>query len=741
MLWWAATGMCAGLAVLLRPDSGLFALGLGITLGVSGIWFSDMRFTLFNRLKATFLRGVVFSAVFVLVLTPWTIRNYRVFGVVQPLAPTHAEMPGEFVAHGYFHWLRTWVDDSRFTEPMLWNLDDKPIRMESIPPSVFDSPEERARVAALFDQYNNPPGSNNPKPADTEGDASDETGDAADETSDETPDENADADQDDSNSDDDSSDDEDAKFVVKMTPAIDAAFEQIAEERIERAGLRYYVWMPIKRAGALWFDSHSLYYPFGGQMSPVSDIDYDVSQQYWLPVFTLLTWIYTLLGIGGILAFWKGRSDRKQLRWLILILLMTLPRIIFFATIENPEPRYVVELFLFTAILGGIFLGGWKRSGAVGPLPERIVSLDVFRGITIAAMTLVNEPGTWSAVYPPLLHAEWNGATPTDWIFPFFLFIVGVSIAVALKAKTASGIYTRMIKRGVVLFALGLALETFPFYNIWTAAWFEPGELRIMGVLQRIAICYVVAAIVFLKTNWKTQAIIVGIILLGYWALMTLVNVPGCEVTSINDQACNLAEYVDRVVLTTHHIWNQSKVYDPEGLLATLPAIATTLLGVLVGTWLKTEGDEKRKTLLMIAAGAGLVVGGWLWSLVFPFNKTLWTSSYVVYTAGLAIVFLATLYWLIDLKGYRKWSVPFVVFGTNAIALYVGTTLFGKALETVELAGPHDTTLTLQEVIFNGVFLPLATPVNASLLYAVTFVLLWLMLMWVLYWRRIFLKI
>jgi predicted acyltransferase len=739
---WIATGLLAGMAVMLRPDSGLFALGLGFTLVISGVWLSDRRFSFFNRARAVVLKGIVFSAAFAVILTPWTVRNYRLFGVFQPLAPAHAEMPGEFVAHGYFHWLRTWVDDSRFTEPMLWNLDEKPIRMESIPASAFDTPDERARVAALLDQYNNPPGSNNPKPADSEDDTSDESADAADESSDETPDENADESQDDTNSEGESDDDdENAKFVVKMTPEIDAAFEQIAEERIERDLVRYYLWLPVKRAGALWFDSHSLYYPFGGQMSPISDLDYDVSQQYWLPALTLLTWIYTLLTIGGVLAFWKVRSDRKQLRWLILILLMTLPRIIFFATIENPEPRYVVELFFFTAILGGIFIGGWKRPGATGPLPERIVSLDVFRGITIAAMTLVNEPGTWSAVYPPLLHAEWNGATPTDWIFPFFLFIVGVSIAVAFKNRTTGGLYSRILKRGILLFALGLALEAFPFYNLWTAAWFEPGELRVMGILQRIAICYVVAAIIFLKTNWKTQAAIVAGILLGYWALMTLVNVPGCAMTSINDQTCNLAAYVDRVVLTTHHIWNQSKVFDPEGLLATLPAIATTLLGVLAGAWLKTEGDEKRKTLLMIAAGVGLVVAGWLWSLIFPFNKTLWTSSYVVYTAGLALVFLASLYWLVDLKGYRKWSLPFVVFGTNAIALYVGTTVFGKALDIVELAGPHDTTRTLQEAIFNGVFLRLAIPMNASLMYAVAFVVLWLGAMAVLYWRRIFLKI
>lgn len=744
---WSIAGILSGTAVMLRPDAGLFALGLGCTLVITGLWLSDRRFTFLNRAKAVFLKGIVFSAAFAIVLAPWAIRNYRVFGIFQPLAPMHAEMPGEFVAHGYFHWLRTWVDDSRFTEPMLWNLGDKPVRMESIPAGAFDSPDERARVAALLDRYNNPPGSNNPRPAETDddssgGDTTDENSDPADDGSAEEPPNDApDEAEIPDDSSDENSDDEDENVVVKMTPEIDAQFEQIAAERQAAHPFRTYVFVPAKRAAALWFDSHSLYYPFGGQMSPITDIDYDEHQQYWLPAFTLLTWIYTLVGLGGVLAFWRSRSDRKQLRWLILVLSMTVPRIIFFATIENPEPRYVVELFLFTAILGGIFVGGRRRGKVLPPLPERLVSLDVFRGITIAAMTLVNEPGTWSAVYPPLLHAEWNGATPTDWIFPFFLFIVGVSIPIALKDKQGALLYSRIVKRGIVLFLLGLALEAVPFYNLWTAAWFDPAEMRIMGVLQRIAVCYVAAAVIFLRTSWKTQAVIAGSILVAYWALLTLVQVPGCSAASISDPVCNLPAYVDRVILTTHHIWNQSKVYDPEGILATLPAVASTLAGVLAGSWLRSTAPEKKKVLGLLGAGVAATVLGLLWEIALPFNKTLWTSSYVVYTSGLALVFLGLLYWVIDLKGYRRWSLPFIIFGTNAIALYVGTTLFGKMLETVELAAPHDTTVTLQEKIFNAVFLPFASPVNASILYALAFVILWLGIMVVLYWRRIFLKI
>lgn len=769
LLWWIFTGLLAGVAVLLRPDSGLFAAGLGLTLVISGLFlFSQEEPKFLKRLWQVTWKGLAFSLAFILVLIPWTIRNERLFGVFQPLAPAHAEMPGEFVPHGYDRWLRTWVDDFRFVEPTLWNLDEKPIRIAKMPPQDFDSPEERDRVAALLDQYNNPPGSQNQyKKADDESDSADDAGtgdDKADnladnesDTGDNSPegntgtDENSNGDQGDDQSDDD--DDENKKFVVKMTPEIDGGFAAIADERIAHSPVRYYLFLPAKRAAALWFDSHSLYYPFGGQMSPISDLDYDVDQQYWLPAFTLLMWIYTLIAIGGIVVLWRRRADKNILQWLILLALMTLPRIIFFSTVENPEPRYVVELFAFTAILGGFFLGNLKlkRSDAkedAGPQtpPDRMLSLDVFRGITIAAMTLVNEPGTWNAVYPPFAHAEWHGATPADLVFPFFLFIVGVAVAFALgkrkdEGKSGREIYFKIIKRSVLLFAIGVLLEIFPFYNIWTANWFEPSTLRILGILQRIAICYLVASLIFLHTNWKRQAMIVVAILFVYWALMMLIRVPGCDVTTINDKACNLAAYIDQTILGTNHIWEQSKVLDPEGLLSTLPAIATTLLGVLTGQWLRSGRANTWKFGGMLLSGISLATAGWIWSFWFPLNKSLWTSSFVVFTAGLALCLLAVSYWLVDIKGYRKWSTPFMIFGSNAIALFVGTTIVGKILETAELAASNDKTILLQEKIFNVVFLPLADPASASLLYATSFVFISLLVLWPLYSRRIFIRI
>ncbi len=765
-LWWSMTGLLAGIAVFVRPDNGLFAAGIGVTLVISGLFFTTGDSPKFSkRLVRVIGHGVLFSGIFVLVLTPWTVRNYRLFGVFQPISPAHADMPGEFVPLGYFRWLRTWVDDSRFIEPMQWNLGEKPINISVIPPKNFDSPEEHDRVAALLEQYNHPPGSKPQKPPDEE--TSDETSDEADsgdnspdDTADDTANANdtseadsADADKGDSPDDESDADDENKKYIVKMTPEIDAEFGRIADERISRWPFRYYLFVPAKRAAALWFDSHSLYYPFGGQMSPVRDLDYDEHQQYWLPGFTLLMWIYTLLGVGGALVLWRARADTKMLRWLVLVALMTLPRVAFLSSVENPEQRYVIELFAFTALLGGIFRGNLrpKRSEPeeiplAEPPSDRIVSLDVFRGMTIAAMTLVNMPGTWDAIYPPLEHAEWNGATPTDWIFPFFLFIAGASISLALGKRVDEqtvdrGVYFKIFKRAGLLFALGILLEIFPFYNIWTAAWFEPSTLRIMGVLQRIAICYMVAALIFLHTNWKRQAIIAAVILLGYWALVTVVNVPGCDTTSFNDKACNLSAYLDRVILTGDHIWSQSKVFDPEGLLSTLPAIATTLAGVLAGQWLRSGLDGMRKFAGMFVGGAALAIAGWVWSFWFPLNKSLWTSSYVVYTAGLACVFLAVCYWLVDLRGYKRWAKPFVIFGSNAIALYVGSTIVETVLSIVYVAAPHDQTMTFREKIFTSVFLPLGAPIDASLYYASSFVFIWLFLMWVLYRRKIFLKI
>jgi 4-amino-4-deoxy-L-arabinose transferase-like glycosyltransferase len=348
LVWWILSGFLTGLAVLLRPDSGLLALGIGLTIVITELFKRGSKDKFLVRLIKTIWQGTVFSLAFVLVLVPWAIRNEQLFGVFQPLAPAHAEMPGEFVPYGYLSWLRTWVDDQRYIEPMIWNLEEKQIKIEDADASAFDSEDEKNRVASLLYQYNHPP-------EDTQDDSGEDASDGL--SSDDGKD---DEDQTDDNNDDaDQSQDEEQDLHI--TPEIDAGFAQIAHDRIERAPFRYYVKLPAKRAFALWFDTHSKYYPFDGELFPLKDLDEDENQHIWLPIFAILMWIYTLSAIAGAFVLWRGR----KIRWLILVALLIFPRILFFASLENPEPRYVVELFAFTAVLGGIALSRikfrWRR--------------------------------------------------------------------------------------------------------------------------------------------------------------------------------------------------------------------------------------------------------------------------------------------------------------------------------------------------------------------------------------------
>ncbi|MEP6570194.1 MAG: heparan-alpha-glucosaminide N-acetyltransferase domain-containing protein [Acidobacteriota bacterium] len=372
---------------------------------------------------------------------------------------------------------------------------------------------------------------------------------------------------------------------------------------------------------------------------------------------------------------------------------------------------------------------------------DRLISLDVFRGITIAGMVLVNNPGTWSSIYWPLEHAEWNGWTPTDLIFPFFLFIVGVAIPLAFGRRIESGgsmrdLYWKVIKRTLIIFALGefLAIPISPEHS----PYIHFDTIRIPGVLQRIAVCYLFAAIIFLKTKVRTQVIIAVALLVIYWLLMTRLHAPGFVTGDLSKEG-SVASFVDRTVFGPH-IWRQGKVYDPEGILSTIPAIATTLFGVLTGRWLRSDKSPHEKVAGMFVVGACCVVIGWCWNPFFPINKSLWTSSYVFFTGGLALEFLALCFWLIDNKKYQLWARPFVVFGVNAIALFVGTGVMARLMGLIKLPW-GDRQISLQGWIFQKLFLPWAAPINASLTFAICFILLWLGLMWVLYSRKIFIKV
>jgi len=361
---------------------------------------------------------------------------------------------------------------------------------------------------------------------------------------------------------------------------------------------------------------------------------------------------------------------------------------------------------------------------------SRLLSLDVFRGITIAGMVLVNDPGSWEHIYWPLEHAQWSGWTPTDLVFPFFLFIVGVAITLSLGRRVESGgvtrdVYLKIIKRSLIIFAIGLFLNAFPHFRL--------AEWRIPGVLQRIAVCYLIASIIFLNTRVRTQVIISIVLLVGYCLLVNFVPAPGYAAGDLTKDG-SLPSYVDRVVFG-NHVWAQAKVYDPEGLLSTIPAIVTSLIGVLTGTWLRTERARIEKVAGMFVAGAVLIALGWAWNPFFPINKALWTSSYVLFSGGLALQFLALCYWLIDVKGYRRWAKPFEIFGLNAIALYILADLLANLFGLIPLGSDN-----LGGWIY-AFFASWLSPNNASLAFALVFVLICFFFMWLLYRRRIFIKI
>ena len=368
---------------------------------------------------------------------------------------------------------------------------------------------------------------------------------------------------------------------------------------------------------------------------------------------------------------------------------------------------------------------------------DRLISLDVFRGLTIAGMVLVNNPGSWSHIYWPLEHAEWNGWTPTDLIFPFFLFIVGVAIPLAFGRRIERGdsrraLFLKVIYRSVIIFLLGEFLAGFPYFHLST--------IRIPGVLQRIVVCYFFASLIFITTRPRTQAIIAVALLIVYWLVMTHVPAPGYYAGDLSKEG-SLASYIDRRVFGPH-IWKQGIVYDPEGILSTMGALATTLFGVLTGNLLRREDRTAiEKVADLFIAGLGCIIVGWIWNAWFPINKSLWTSSYVFFTSGLALQFLALCYWLIDIKGYKAWAKPFVIFGVNALVLFVGTGIMARLLTLIKVPRPDGTSQALQTYLYDHAFASRLSPNNASLAFAIAFILLWLFLMWLLYRKRIIIKV
>jgi len=375
--------------------------------------------------------------------------------------------------------------------------------------------------------------------------------------------------------------------------------------------------------------------------------------------------------------------------------------------------------------------------------PSRLLSLDFFRGATVAAMILVNNPGDWGNIYAPLAHSEWNGCTPTDLVFPFFLFIVGVSIAYAMGSKKTDPTSHRKtilkaLKRALILFGLGLFLSLFPKVFTDPIAAFQ--TVRIPGVLQRIAVVFFISAVLFIKTSEKNLFKIMIGILAVYWALMTFVPVPGVGYPNLEKET-NLGAWVDRGILTEAHLWKSSKIWDPEGILSTLPAIASGLFGILVGVYLKRKDvDAASKVAWLFTTGCAAVAMGLLWDLQFPINKSLWTSSFALYTGGLATIILALSYWIIDIQKYNRFTKPFVVYGVNAITVFFLSGLIPRVMRMFDVTAANGTKVSLQTWLYAG-FTAQLSPINASLAWAITFILFWLVILWVMYNKKIIIKV
>jgi predicted acyltransferase len=368
------------------------------------------------------------------------------------------------------------------------------------------------------------------------------------------------------------------------------------------------------------------------------------------------------------------------------------------------------------------------------PVSGRLLSLDVFRGATIAGMILVNNPGDWDPVYWPLLHAHWHGWTPTDLIFPFFLFIVGVSLTLSKRTGWKPALW-----RALKLIGLGLLLNLYPYFPI--------AELRWPGVLQRIGVCYLAgwAAKRYLRPSG--QALLAVALLAGYFVVMTRVTGPEGHAPGF-EMETNLAAQLDRILLVPH-VWSVTKTWDPEGLLSTFPAIATTLIGVLFGEWLLGRNTRSafRTTLGLLLGGLVLTALGVAWAelapagLAIPINKGLWTSSYVLFTRGLAAAFLGLSYFVVDVAGLRRWAKPFVSYGRNAIAVYVASGLLADTLSAVRWPAADGTLLSLQQRLYAFFPASVLSPYAASFVWALLFVLLFYLMAAVMERRGIYLKV
>lgn len=365
---------------------------------------------------------------------------------------------------------------------------------------------------------------------------------------------------------------------------------------------------------------------------------------------------------------------------------------------------------------------------------QRYLALDVLRGITIAAMITVNNPGSWAHIYAPLKHSSWHGCTPTDLVFPFFLFVVGVSMFFSFSkygnTLNRQSLF-RLGKRTVLIFAIGLFLNSFPQ---WTK---DFSHLRIMGVLQRIALVYGVASLIVLSAEKKQLYSIGAVILLLYWGIIYFFGTG--DPYSLEG---NATIPFDTMILGQNHLYKGFGIpFDPEGLLSTLPAIVTAILGYLAGGLIK-ETEKNKVPVFLTIGGTVAVIAGLIWGQFFPINKPLWTSSYVLYTGGLASIVLALLIWIIDLKGYKKWTMFFIVFGMNPLFIFALSGLWAITLvRVIHIEGSNGKMLNAYSWLYQELFVPLAGQLNGSLLFALSHVFIFWLIGYVLYRNRIFIKV
>lgn len=420
---------------------------------------------------------------------------------------------------------------------------------------------------------------------------------------------------------------------------------------------------------------------------------------------------------------------------------------------------------------------------------ERLISLDVFRGLTILLMTIVNNPGDWGNVYSPLLHAEWNGCTPTDLVFPFFVFIMGVAVPLAMPDKFYDDTtFNKILIRSLRMFCLGIffnffgkiqlfGLEGIPLLIGRLAITIAVGyalmgsfsskvknilafsilfiylflaysgieayhDVRLPGVLQRIAIVYFVVSLLYLKTSQKTQIITGAVLLLGYWAAMTLIPVPGIGEANL-DKGTNLAAWVDSILLKGH-MYRGTVTWDPEGILSTLPSIVNGIIGLLIGQVLQRDTTKILKAQKMGIAGTVLIFLGLMWDLVFPINKSIWTSSYVLYTTGLATVFLTILYYTIDIADYKKGFKPFLIWGVNPMIVFFTSQIIPQALVMIEFQNPHNPSekINLLNYLYKFWIAPFfSNPMTASLAGALVYVCIWTFILWIFYRNKLIFKV